>query len=609
MANIKEYLYKIRTAIFGREVRDSLADGLEAVNVETKEATALAEETEARQTVLENTWNNVVGELTEDAEVVNAREDTEGTVHPTLKVRLDNDRVEVSEKLAETNKLITDIEVLVREFGAVGDSTDETDKIQNAIDFAANVNGRVRFEYGKTYMIDAEKELILRNNTTIDLTGAKLKAIPNENTHYTILRIHDVENVNVINAHLEGDRNEKSDAIEGEWGHGVRISNSKNINFHSLTVENCRGDGIYIGDIDTDNTRTAEQLNFYGTTYVSNCKRNGISVIRAKNGYVENLVVEDITGALPSAAIDFEPNYEHETIENFKIASLTAIRCDKSVLFVFNSSKFTIDIENIISIDCRNGSLAFHGYVQSDNAGYINIGNVYNNKLIGRPPVVISDWYVGKNPIITINNYQIDKWDMSSPDVDATYYAYVLSRISEMDSAWLKNGGITINNIHVNQLTNYRGVVLFYANIIDNSMVIPNGLKASDIRIGVSQNTNVPYTSTFTSELPVDLATCLAPSLHTVRAISTAEGNADANTFIDKSLGGRLHLFNYNTAREGSINYPSGSTYGWIFELVSSNYGSVQLGVSLFDHTMYIRRIDQNNNASAWHKFLMESTE
>ena len=53
MANISSILRKIREAIYGQEVRGSLADGLEAVNNETIAATNLSNQTKERQNTLE----------------------------------------------------------------------------------------------------------------------------------------------------------------------------------------------------------------------------------------------------------------------------------------------------------------------------------------------------------------------------------------------------------------------------------------------------------------------------------------------------------------------------------------------------------------------------
>lgn len=84
MANIKNYIENIRSAIFGKEVRGSLADGLDAINKET-------ENTTSRQKHLENTFDQlIINEGNSNAEIVDARVGENGTSFEKLGDRLDN---------------------------------------------------------------------------------------------------------------------------------------------------------------------------------------------------------------------------------------------------------------------------------------------------------------------------------------------------------------------------------------------------------------------------------------------------------------------------------------------------------------------------------------
>ncbi|MGL5084292.1 MAG: hypothetical protein ACRC68_00995, partial [Clostridium sp.] len=69
MANIKDKIENIRKAVFGKEVRGSLADGLDAVNKET-------ETTTSKQTHLEKTFDElIINSGASNAEIVDARVD------------------------------------------------------------------------------------------------------------------------------------------------------------------------------------------------------------------------------------------------------------------------------------------------------------------------------------------------------------------------------------------------------------------------------------------------------------------------------------------------------------------------------------------------------
>lgn len=119
MANISEYISKIKTAIYGKDVRGALADGLDAVNKETEAATALAQETEQRQTSIEKQFDDQIANMTLDdpssAELVAARTNVNtGKSYDTIGRRLDAEHADVTAQLAEkanqdeVNTLATD---------------------------------------------------------------------------------------------------------------------------------------------------------------------------------------------------------------------------------------------------------------------------------------------------------------------------------------------------------------------------------------------------------------------------------------------------------------------------------------------------------------------
>lgn len=82
MADIKQFLDNIKNALFGREVRSSIHDGIEAINKEV-------EGTTAKQEHLETTFNQlIINAGNSNAEIVAARIEEDGTQHATLGDRL-----------------------------------------------------------------------------------------------------------------------------------------------------------------------------------------------------------------------------------------------------------------------------------------------------------------------------------------------------------------------------------------------------------------------------------------------------------------------------------------------------------------------------------------
>ena len=83
MANIKNELNNIKSALYGKDVRGSIHDGIDAINKEV-------ESTTGRQVDLENTFDQlVINAGNSNAEIVDARVKNDGTSYSKLGDRLD----------------------------------------------------------------------------------------------------------------------------------------------------------------------------------------------------------------------------------------------------------------------------------------------------------------------------------------------------------------------------------------------------------------------------------------------------------------------------------------------------------------------------------------
>lgn len=292
------------------------------------------------------------------------------------------------------------------QFG-ISAGTDNTQEINNAIAFIASSGGGVlKFSDNATYLIDARTGVIMQSNVILDFSsGAKLKAIPNDSGSYSVVKIHNVKHVGLINPYVIGDKDQHT-GTTGEWGMGIDIRNSQYVDVNHATIENCWGDGIYLGN--TGKNDRNQYINFTGNTVIKNCRRQGISVISALNCYIENLYVEDVYGTAPGAAIDFEPNNDYETIENFVIGTIKAVRCRENVIFAYNSSKFEITIDNILAHDCANPRVTFSASQYNIDPGYINIGKIYINNPGKSPAIYKSHWFARLNPKVHVGSVVVD---------------------------------------------------------------------------------------------------------------------------------------------------------------------------------------------------------
>lgn len=128
MANIQHWLDQIRRAIYGREVRSSIADAIEAINKD-------CEGTGIKQEQLEQTFDQlIINAGNSNAEIVAARVDKKGQQHQTLGDRLNatDDAVEKNaEKITDLEKEIERIDNRFSNIYYLADYIEDTNIINN----------------------------------------------------------------------------------------------------------------------------------------------------------------------------------------------------------------------------------------------------------------------------------------------------------------------------------------------------------------------------------------------------------------------------------------------------------------------------------------------
>lgn len=228
MANITDKINNIRTAIFGKEVRGSLADGLDAVNKET-------ERTTSKQEHLESTFNQlVINSGTSNAEVVDARVKQDGTSFNKLGDRIDSidsqmddipNQPYITEKAKEVDLNTTNIKVLNLEntkaskddvaristgtplfASSIGDMTDIKRNYVNTTDgYLYRYNGSIFEKTTVLYQSSgiSDKSILLSNLNNSTISGQCLNAHiktkdTNDNNIY-ITSLYDLNSYTVNN--------------------------------------------------------------------------------------------------------------------------------------------------------------------------------------------------------------------------------------------------------------------------------------------------------------------------------------------------------------------------------------------------------------------------
>lgn len=233
-----------------------------------------------------------------------------------------------------------------------------------------------------------DKGLSLKSNQVLLFQpNSKLILKPTARGYYDMLNIKNISNVKIYYANLEGDRYNHLGKT-GQWGFGITIKSSNNIQVYSPIIQNMWGDGIYVGQ---ENNVPSKNV-LISNAFINSSRRNGISVTSANGVNINNCFISNTYGNSPESGVDIEPNTINDEIKNINISNLTTFNNKWSgVLLVFEllKSKNIKDISVNIDGHSDNGSqnaISFHGYLndtKSNNLeGQIKLNNVNykNNK-------------------------------------------------------------------------------------------------------------------------------------------------------------------------------------------------------------------------------------
>lgn len=185
-------------------------------------------------------------------------------------------------------------------------SNSDHDMIQMAIDYAKAHNiPNVYIPEGQ-YSIRAAESLTflgitIPGNIHLRMDSLTiLSAIPNNSSYYAVLRITNVSDVKISGGIIKGERNSHT-GTGGEWGMGIDVRGANRVEIKNLTVQDCWGDGVYIGgNLCTD-------ILVDGITSKNN-RRQGLSAVNCSGMIIKNSTFANTNGTSPQAGIDLEPN-------------------------------------------------------------------------------------------------------------------------------------------------------------------------------------------------------------------------------------------------------------------------------------------------------------
>ncbi|HEX8549483.1 MAG TPA: right-handed parallel beta-helix repeat-containing protein, partial [Cytophagaceae bacterium] len=201
----------------------------------------------------------------------------------------------------------------------VFNSTDVTNIIRDAINSTADTV--LIKNVGGPWIVQPITIFNKENKTIIFEEGVVLQAKSGAFTldNGTLFKLKDCSNIKIYGYgatfHML-----KSEYTEGEHRHAIDLSDCNNITIAGLLVNDSGGDGLII----TGYAGGTNNQYFCNNIYVVDCvfdnnRRQGCSIISAKNVLIDNCTFSNTKGTLPENGIDIEPDHHDDLVQNIRI--------------------------------------------------------------------------------------------------------------------------------------------------------------------------------------------------------------------------------------------------------------------------------------------------
>lgn len=477
MANVEEFLNKLKKATYGIEVRQSIVDVIEAINLENLDLTH-------RQECLAEIFNSlVINAGNSNAEIVVARGDFDSLVQ-----RLDD----IDNKIIESNKSVL---INVNDYASFQDALNEAKKNSKTIIYVP----------AGTYLIDntlkiySNTELVLSKNAVIKKNSKSFNVmLLNGDLDANYDTYKGQSNISVNGGIWDGNFELNSQSNIMSFGKAQNIvienvtfkdvTNNHHLEFSGVenaTVKNCRFTGYK--DITVDKSR-----GYCEAIQISTHTESGFPFFGSydnspsKNIVIDNCYFEDVACGVGShGAVSDVFDSEIKIINNtFKRCSYGAVRLHKMKNVIVNSNTFDdcrIGVYSSVSLsnyDVRPKTEASEDIVITNNI-FSNASNnlsEYSNQIfITGGCVNESDYDYAKR--ITINNNVFS---------DIKKHSIRLQLSSDIN--------VTNNIINGSKSGVYCDLV-DYANISSNTIknCVENGIKItklSSVQMGESARNN-----------------------------------------------------------------------------------------------------------------------
>ncbi|WP_215439996.1 right-handed parallel beta-helix repeat-containing protein [Zobellia russellii] len=201
-----------------------------------------------------------------------------------------------------------------------------------------------------------------------------------------LFRFTNCKNIRIIGGGAKLRMN-KEEYKEGEWRHGISLKNSSNIEIENLLISDTGGDGIYIDGIASKLGSYSKDIRLRQIVCTNN-KRQGMSIISAKNVSVEDCVFKNTIGTLPGAGVDLEPDNKFNRLEGISFRNCMFLNNDHAGIVLAlhkletESTPVSIEFYNCVFRNNHNetnryiaSEITFYAHEESPVKGYANFRN------------------------------------------------------------------------------------------------------------------------------------------------------------------------------------------------------------------------------------------
>jgi hypothetical protein len=211
-----------------------------------------------------------------------------------------------------------DSEIYLSAFGKAAKGGDDTAVFQRAILAASATKQLLRIPASRRpYRIGP---INIPGNTHILIeAGGIVEALPNYKQFQRMINIVDASGV-VITGYGAILRMDKAVYKSGEYRHCVYISGSTDVAIKGVSCVNAAGDGFYVSG--SERKAYSESVRLEGVT-ATGSRRQGLSVISAKDLSVYRSHFNLSRGQRPECGIDLEPEHPTDRLEKIRIEDST----------------------------------------------------------------------------------------------------------------------------------------------------------------------------------------------------------------------------------------------------------------------------------------------